>query len=80
MATRASTIPPVRSLIDRAAWKALEAHYTNIQNEHLRALFARDPERGKRFTAEAVGIFLDYSKQRIVEQTLHLLFQITAGT
>jgi glucose-6-phosphate isomerase len=58
------------------AWKALEAHYEAINNLHLRQLFADDPERGKRLTAEAVGIYLDYSKNRITDESLQLLLQL----
>src|SRR5271166_4056170 len=60
----------------RPAWKALAAHYKQIREIHLRKLFADDPKRGERFTAEAVGIFLDYSKNRITEETLKLLLQL----
>src|SRR5271157_5942510 len=60
----------------RPAWKALAAHYKQISEIHLRKLFGDDPNRGERFTAEAVGIFLDYSKNRITEETLKLLLQL----
>jgi glucose-6-phosphate isomerase len=78
LATRVSTILPraTSSLIARKAWKALEDHYKKIKGEHLRTLFAKDPERGERLTAEAVGIFLDYSKNRITDDTLLLLIQL----
>src|SRR5579872_2880472 len=59
-----------------AAWKALEAHYKKTSKLHLRKLFADDPKRGTRFTAEAVGLFLDFSKNRITDQTLKLLVQL----
>src|SRR5215469_12956394 len=58
------------------AWKALEAHHRKVQALHLRNLFADDPERGERMTAEAVGIYLDYSKNRITDETLKLLLQL----
>ncbi|MCC6394515.1 MAG: glucose-6-phosphate isomerase [Bryobacterales bacterium] len=58
------------------AWKALAAHYEEIRHLHLRDLFARDPRRGERMTAEAVGVYLDYSKNRITEETLGLLVQL----
>ena len=58
---------------ERPAWKALQAHFEQIQGKHLRELFAEDAARGGRFTAEAVGIFLDYSKHRITDETLRLL-------
>jgi glucose-6-phosphate isomerase len=55
------------------AWNALAAHCESIRNKHLRELFASDPSRGERLTAEAAGIFLDYSKNRITDETLKLL-------
>ncbi len=54
------------------AWKALEAHAATLRVKHLRELFAEDPKRGERFNAEACGLFLDYSKHRITEETLKL--------
>src|ERR1022692_587895 len=57
----------------RPAWKALSAHYKQIRETHLSKLFADDPKRGERFIAEAVGIFFDYSKNRITDETLKLL-------
>jgi glucose-6-phosphate isomerase len=63
-------------LTQRAAWKALEAHYKKIRKLHLRKLFAKDPQRGERLTAEAVGIYLDYSKNRITDETVTLLVQL----
>jgi glucose-6-phosphate isomerase len=63
-------------LTERPAWKALKAHYEEIRNLHLRTLFAQDPKRGEHMTAEAVGIYLDYSKNRITEQTLKLLLDL----
>ena len=60
-------------LAERPAWKALQAHFEQIHGKHLRELFSEDPARGERFTAEAVGIFLDYSKHRITDETLRLL-------
>ncbi len=60
-------------LTERPAWQALEEHYQTIRNLHLRQLFADDPRRGERFTAEAAGIYLDYSKNRITEETIRLL-------
>jgi glucose-6-phosphate isomerase len=66
----------VKPLTKRKAWKALQAHYKKIQERHLRDLFAEDPNRGKRMTAEAVGITLDYSKNRITDETLKLLVQL----
>jgi glucose-6-phosphate isomerase len=63
-------------VIGSPAWKALEAHYKKVQKLHLRKLFADDPARGERLTASAVGIELDYSKNRITDETLKLLFQL----
>jgi glucose-6-phosphate isomerase len=61
------------SLTARLSWKALEAHRKKIGERHLRELFAEDPSRGERMTAEAVGLYLDYSKNRITDETLRLL-------
>src|SRR5271166_5590543 len=63
-------------LTTRPAWRALEAHHQKVRGLHLRKLFADDPRRGERMTAEAVGIFLDYSKNRITDETLELLLQL----
>jgi glucose-6-phosphate isomerase len=60
----------------RPAWKALTTHYKEMKALHLRRLFADDPKRGERMTAEAVGLFLDYSKNRVTDQTLKLLLQL----
>ena len=60
----------------RPAWKALAAHYEQIGNMHLRELFTQDPGRGERLTQEAAGIYLDYSKHRITDETLRLLVQL----
>ncbi|SFU34174.1 glucose-6-phosphate isomerase [Nitrosospira multiformis] len=70
------TRPMVTRLTQRPAWKALEAHYQAIKGMHLRQFFADDPKRGERFTAEAAGLYLDYSKNRITDETLHLLVQL----
>jgi glucose-6-phosphate isomerase len=59
-----------------AAWQALEAHYPKVRDLHLRKLFADDPKRGERLSAEAVGIYFDYSKHRITDETLRLLLQL----
>src|SRR6186713_612958 len=63
-------------LTARPAWKDLTAHYERIRPQHLRALFAADPTRGERMTAEAAGLYLDYSKNRITDETLKLLVQL----
>ncbi len=60
----------------QSAWKHLSTHYKDISNLHLRQLFADDPKRGVRFTVQAAGIYLDYSKNRITEQTLKLLIRL----
>jgi glucose-6-phosphate isomerase len=65
-----------QTLTERPAWKALEKHYSQIRGVHLRELFADDPKRGQRLTAEAAGILLDYSKNRLTEETLKLLLQL----
>jgi glucose-6-phosphate isomerase len=67
------SIPP---LPQRPAWKALEAHYRKIKELHLRKLFADDPSRGERLTVEAAGIYFDYSKNRVTDETLKLLVQL----
>ena len=59
-----------------SAWKALTAHRDTIGHLHLRRLFADDPARGERMTAEAVGLYLDYSKNRITDETLGLLLRL----
>jgi glucose-6-phosphate isomerase len=66
----------VTPLSERPAWKALEAHYQQIQGVQLKQLFADDPARGERFTVETCGILLDYSKNRITDETLKLLIQL----
>ena len=67
--------PPL-SLTAHPAWKALQAHFQKVRTLHLRQLFADDPQRGERFTAEACGLYLDYSKNRITDETLQLLIQL----
>jgi glucose-6-phosphate isomerase len=57
-------------------WETLGTHYKEVRDVHLRQLFSEDPGRGESMTAEAAGIFLDYSKNRITRQTLKLLFQL----
>jgi glucose-6-phosphate isomerase len=64
------------SLTQRPAWKALEDHYQRARDLHLRKLFEDDPRRGERFTLDAVGIYLDYSKNRVTDETLRLLLQL----
>ncbi|HUY46344.1 MAG TPA: glucose-6-phosphate isomerase [Streptosporangiaceae bacterium] len=67
---------PTTALRERPAWKALEQHYLEIGERHLRELFAADPGRGERLSAEAAGLYLDYSKNRITDETLGLLLQL----
>src|SRR5271169_3220295 len=66
----------IEPLTQRKAWKALQAHHTKVKELHLRQLFAEDLKRGERMTAEAAGLFLDYSKNRITDETLKLLIQL----
>ena len=68
-----TSTPPLTKL---AAWQALEAHYPKVRELHLRKLFADDAKRGERMTAEAVGIYFDYSKHCITNETLRLLLQL----
>ena len=63
-------------LRQRAAWQALESHHARVVNLHLRDLFAEDPERGQRLSAEAAGLYLDYSKNRVTDETLRLLMAL----
>lgn len=63
-------------LRQRPAWQALAAHYEQIKPVHLRRLFADDPQRGERLTLDAVGMYLDYSKHRITDETIRLLAQL----
>ncbi len=63
-------------LTTRPAWKALQSHYPEVQQLHLRKLFADDPQRGKRLNLQAVGLYLDYSKNRVTDETLKLLRQL----
>jgi len=67
---------PATPLRERKAWQALERHYAEISGTHLRDLFAADPGRGERLTAEAAGVFLDYSKNRITDETVRLLVDL----
>ena len=69
-------ISGVAPLTDRPGWKTLQAHYTKVRELSLRKLFSDDPGRGQRMTAEAVGIYFDYSKNLITDETLSLLLQL----
>ena len=66
----------VTPLRERKAWQALERHYEEIAGRNLRDLFAEDPGRGERLTAEAPGLYLDYSKNRVTDETLRLLVEL----
>ncbi len=65
-----------RPVVKRQAWKDLGVHYKEIEEVHLRQLFADDPKRGTRLTVEALGLYLDYSKNRITSETLQLLIKL----
>ena len=67
------SVPPLRQ---RPAWDLLQAHYQTMKDVHLRQLFAQEPNRGERLSAEAAGIYLDYSKNRVTAETLQLLLQL----
>ena len=64
------------ALRERSAWKALQTHHASVRDTHLRTLFAQDPGRAERFTLDAVGLHLDYSKHRITPETLQLLLRL----
>src|SRR5580698_9335581 len=74
----AARVEPItqKPVAKRRAWKALDAHYKELKKSHLRDLFADDPKRGERLTAEALGIYLDYSKNLATDETLRLLIQL----
>ena len=72
--TKITAESPLRTA--RPAWQALTAHHQQVRGLHLRQLFADDPTRGERMTVEAVGLSLDYSKNRITDETLQLLLQL----
>ena len=73
----AELTPPLRT---RPEWKALAAHYEAVRDLHLRDLFAKDPARGERLTVEAAGLYLDYSKNRLTDETLRLLLALAEAT
>src|SRR6266403_5775338 len=66
----------IKPLTKRNAWTALATHFKEVRELHLRDLFAQDPKRGERLTLEAAGLYLDYSKNRITDETLKLLFEL----
>src|SRR5436309_8313098 len=67
-------------LTHRPSWQKLEEHYHTARNLHLRTLFAEDPHRGERFALEAVGIYLDYSKNRVTDETVQLLLELAGSS
>jgi glucose-6-phosphate isomerase len=78
MVTSSRPQPAIGPLLKRPAWKALQEHHAKIKNVHLRELFAEDPRRGERFTLEAAGLYLDYSKNRVTTETMRLLLDLAA--
>src|SRR5260370_19946467 len=64
------------TLTERQAWRALQAHYNQVHNRHLRTLFSEEPERGERLTVEAAGLYFDYSKHRVTDETMRLLLAL----
>jgi glucose-6-phosphate isomerase len=75
-ATKTAKVQKSKPLTKLKTWKALKTHHGQIQSLHLRDLFANDPERGNRLTAEALGLFFDYSKNRITDETVKLLMEL----
>jgi glucose-6-phosphate isomerase len=75
MASQTQT-PASKTALKQSAWSALASHYDSASKLHLRQLFADDPTRGQRMAIEAVGLYLDYSKNRVTDETLKLLFQL----
>jgi len=71
-----ASAPSRLDLTQSPTWQALAAHYSSMRDVHLRNLFAQDPQRGERLTAEAAGLYLDYSKNRVTDETLRLLLQL----
>ena len=70
------SVAPAPSLREGPAWKALEAHFAEIEDRHLRDLFAEDPGRGERLVADGAGLHLDFSKNRITDETVILLGEL----
>src|ERR1700729_3299238 len=68
----------VTPLTERKAWQELKRHHAELAGQHLRELFAADPGRGERLTAEAAGLYLDYSKNRVTDETMRLLVELAA--
>ena len=78
MTTIARSQAIISPLRERPAWKALQEHHAKIQNLHLRRLFAEDPQRGEHFAFEVVGLYFDYSKNRVTNETIRLLLELAA--
>jgi glucose-6-phosphate isomerase len=78
MAITPSSVSQPR-LTQLSAWRALSEHFEHVKNVHLRELFAADPRRGERLAVEAVGLYLDYSKHRVTDETLRLLVRLAAA-
>ena len=74
--TKVARSRAIKPLTQLKAWKALRAHHKKIGGKHLRDLFAADPKRGKQMAVEALGLFFDYSKNRITEETIKLLLEL----
>ncbi len=74
----ATTVPPPakKPRVKRTAWTSLTSHYKKVSQLHLRELFAEDPQRGERLAVEGVGLYLDYSKNRMTDETLKLLLRL----
>ncbi len=70
---------PAPPLAERPQWQALQRHFERVGTRHLREIFASDPGRGERLTLEAAGLYLDYSKQRVTDETLRLLLALAAA-
>src|SRR5436853_1591206 len=75
MAAQPQPLTPERPA-KKSAWKELAAHYKTLSKQHLRELFAGDPERGQRMAIEAVGLYFDYSKNRVTDETMSLLLKL----
>ena len=74
MTTKRAAVP--QPLTERPAWKALAEHYRKVRHLHLRQLFAGDPLRGERLKVEAAGLYLDYSKNRVTDETIQVLLRL----
>src|SRR5271168_2960189 len=72
----ASQVQLAKKRVKASAWKALASHYKTVSKMHLRELFGGDPKRGQRMAVEALGLYLDYSKNRVTDETLKLLVQL----